>query len=1661
MDGREDNSNGAVVPKKSRSLDLKSLYNSKLTEGAPKENLKRKGSGSHGGGDEKGSKRKKVRKEVALSSLDNADGSGKQVADEEDLGEPELGVSEGFHSISGLNGVLVGVASDVCIPKRKRTLVGRKKSDDGQSSNPVGHPRKEIGSDDLGPKVGSDDSGRAVQSSKVNLKKRFDEFKENRNSDSNSISAQHLKQNGDHAPDSVVNSSRSSSKKSKKRDRKRKVLASDKPRVSKEAEPLINSCTISVELHEDDEENLEENAARMLSSRFDPSCTGFSSSSRSSPLPSANGLSFLLSSSRNIVNHGSKSRSGSESASVDTAGRHLRPRKQYNDKEKKSRKRRHFYEILPGHVDAYWALNRRIKVFWPLDQSWYYGLVNDYDEAQRLHHIKYDDRDEEWINLQTERFKLLLLRNEVPGRAKGGRASTKSRRSDQQNGSKSRKEKQRGEEIKEDDSCGGSSMDSEPIISWLARSSHRLKSSSFHGIKKQKTSVTHPSTTSSLLYDEPVSVQGNGTKSSSRGVANNLSCGSSAQDKLGDNLREKSALQSTTQIKDRKQPTVYFRKRFRRPAPMLPPVPKEKHIIVSTPCSISGDHVVGGIQSVKEQSGRRFEGPLWFNYNEGILKMIWDMESASFKFDLHFPIKLILNEAFQSENLWLLNAVLLLRYGTVVTKWPRVCLEMLFVDNVVGLRFLLFEGCLKMAATLLFFVLRVFHQPAPLGNSDLHLQLPFTSIGFKLSSLHAIKQPLVFAIYNFSRLKNSNWVYLDSKLKRHCILSKQLHLSECTYDNIQALQHGSSKFTAASISEPSSVKVVRKRSRPGINIMGVSKVSTQVDTHQSSDAGERKLPPFALSFAAAPSFFLCLHLKLLMEQSTAHLGLCNHVPEDGQEDAALGTDGYSSIDDCSNRNSEIILLKDTTLSNDAAGDGWSCAVLDQLTGPSTCGDRAVSQNDQNIGLGTGTSISHGSERFGNIHSPESQSHHSAQKPGSLPSSSLIHKDKADNGSPFNGDLRVQIPSVDEFEKPNAQQSPVLSWNMNGSVIPSSNRTAPRSSYRRNNSLSLGFQSPAWSDSKTDSLYNDFSNGPKKPRTQVSYSVPFAGYELSSRHKSHNQKGLPKTRIRKASEKKSSDVARVPEKDFECLSCDANVLITVGDKGWREYGSHVVLELFEQNEWKLSVKISGVTRYSYKAHQFMQLGSTNRFTHAMMWKGGKDWILEFPDRSQWALFKEMHEECYNRNLRAASVKNIPIPGVHLIEENDDDVSEATFVRGTMYFRQLKTDFEMALDSSRVLYDMDSEDEEWFSNIRSSENYNGDLNGITEELFEKTMDLFEKAAFAKLRDQFSPNEIEELALHVGPLCIVKIIYDHWHQRRQKKGMALIRHFQPPMWERYQQQLKEWEVAVTKNNLSSNGSLDKGATLEKPSMFAFCLKPRGLEVQNKGLKHRSQKKISVSGHTNRFRYHDGFHTTGRRPNGLAFTDERFVYSGHSYDSLDDSPLPLTSPRVFSPQDAASMKYYSMSNDAYYRNHMQKLHRSKSKKHGSFMYNNGSQTSGSNSQRMPVSEKRNGVRSNMINHDLPGHRQYAPDGPQKHGVEQLDGSDCVPQQLDEEFRLREAQNASLRVRNTAKFKRHRANNLHSMAEVAIHRAMVALMTADAIKASNEVVGGGSKTNS
>nr|POE68280.1 hypothetical protein CFP56_26172 [Quercus suber] len=76
----------------------------------------------------------------------------------------------------------------------------------------------------------------------------------------------------------------------------------------------------------------------------------------------------------------------------------------------------------------------------------------------------------------------------------------------------------------------------------------------------------------------------------------------------------------------------------------------------------------------------------------------------------------------------------------------------------------------------------------------------------------------------------------------------------------------------------------------------------------------------------------------------------------------------------------------------------------------------------------------------------------------------------------------------------------------------------------------------------------------------------------------------------------------------------------------------------------------------------------------------------------------------------------------------------------------------------------------------------------------------------------------------------------------------HFKPPLWERYQQQVKEWELDLNKNNTNiPNGCQEQAAPIEKPPMFALCLKRRGLEVPNKGSKQRSRRKFSISGESN----------------------------------------------------------------------------------------------------------------------------------------------------------------------------------------------------------------------
>ncbi|KAL1128270.1 hypothetical protein V6Z11_A13G237000 [Gossypium hirsutum] len=1619
MENRVLNSHGAEIPKKSRSLDLKSLYESgDSKEFFKNKSLKRKES-SQEGDDEKRStinnKRKKSRKALPLSSFrtNHDSSSSKSLTEVYDGGVcsglhgPEslkkFGLSQKSKNGCSANGISLSLGdSGTSIPRRKGGFVGRNKFESGQVLKPDGRPSSVVVGVSEDVKLASEDSSTQNVSLKVEEEKLIDDFKESRSSEPSSV--QHLKEEDSVAGHSAVNDGDSSLKRSRRKPRKKKDTVKGGKSFAKKVERLVDSSVKPFgDLQDDDEENLEENAARMLSSRFDPSCTGFSLNSKVSLSPSENGLSFLLASGRDASSR-SKKFSGCESPSLDASARVLRPRERHGEKGN-SRKRRHFYEIFSGDLDANWVLNRKIKVFWPLDKSWYYGFVNDYDKERKLHHVKYDDRDEEWVNLQEERFKLLLFPSEVPNKSEPKRSQGDGDTGDRIRNMKLNKENRKRNAMKEDDSGNGSYMESEPIISWLARSSRRVKSLPLHAVKRQKTSASCCFHRQPLSCDEAVDENGclHGGSLKARKVK--LFGSSALSDRPVDGrIIEDSSLGSCP--KDGKHPIVYFRRRFRRTEKVLWQASESTcgASMVSKPITFLGS--VDDFRDLGELNvclGRLDpEGDLLFTDNAGQLQLnISLLHSKQFRFGLSFPM-LSVNNLFGVKSFWLVHSLLLLQCGTVMTIWPIVHLEVLFVDNEVGLRFLLFQGSLKEAVAFIFQVLKVFYRSAELGKFA-DVRVPVTSIRFKFSLTQDFRKQIVFACCYFHEVKHFKWMFLDCKLKRYCVLNRQLPLSECTYDNIKALQNGTNQLFSSPYKGSSSLEGSRRRYRQGLSRMGVSRGYSCLEVGQLSSSSEKQnknLPLFTLFFGAASTFFISLHLKLLMDYCVARISFQDHDSIENPESSGnLLLDENSNREDCVKKSFESCLGNFLKASSKVASV-TELMTLDLSVSSDGRWRKSLQKHGNSDQIVNGSpAIYHKPEEVGAsaIGQLEKQKCDYSESQQPFLSSKVVDGCKKGSGSSsvLNG-ITVELPPFDQYKVhvdsklPSTQRSTDLTWNKNGGVIPTPNPTAPRSYWHRNrSSSSIGYHAHRWSDGKADFFHNNFGNGPKKPRTQVSYSMPFGGLDYSSKNIGDHQRGLPHKRIRRANEKRSSDVSRGSQKNMELVSCHANLLLTLGDRGWRECGAQVALERIDRNEWKLAVKMSGSTRCSYKAHQFLQPGSANRYTHAMMWKGGKDWILEFTDRSQWAIFKDMHEECYNRNIRAASFFQVLAAGIHRSSQSDGSCSTLEF---------------------------------------------------SDEMFEKVMDMFEKAAYTQQCDQFNSDEIEELMAGVGSMEVITAVYEHWREKRQRVGMPLIRHLQPPLWERYEQQVREWELTMSKvSSIPSNA-------VEKPPMFAFCLKPRGLQVPNRGSKQRSQRKISVSGQINpAFGDHEGFHSFGRRSNGFLFGDEKVLYPLHNYESLEDSPLFQASPRVFSQLDSGIKGYFR---DGFDKHHHQKLRRSESKKICTFLSPNESQMTTSYSQRLIG--KRNGIhQQSMAFSEWPSMHHYFSDGLQRHGPEQLDNPDT------DEFRYRDAASAARHALKMAKFKRERAQRLLFRADLAIHKAVVALMTAEAIKASSDIVNG------
>ncbi|XP_072964334.1 uncharacterized protein [Typha angustifolia] len=1481
---------------------------------------------------------------------------------------------------------LIGSGDRTDVPKRPRGVLRQKKPENSNSlkrfaSNFCGKSSHDAHNDEK--------SGNIFPSTEVltcKRKKRSNDFKENRVGGENSI-------------DCFKNATSNSVQLTRRNDCSRKHSSKVKKAGLSDKTPIHDDGgKFYGDLQEDDEENLEQNAARMLCSLFDPVCSGFPGNRTSSPSKSVNGPLPPQSAHENIKG------SQIEVTKVVGAGRVLRPRKCYGDSF--SRKRRHFYEVYPKDLNPFCIVKQRIRVFWPLDKSWYFGRVKEYDPVTRLHYVRYDDRDKEWIDLRNERFKLLLFPSEV--------ASIYNKRSGLATNLNYTKEKEYT-----DDSSMDSSTESEPIISWLAQSAHRAKSSPANTVMRQNHG--QPTKDSQMSYSFEASRCMDVTPSN---IDPNILFNSSIMPQSSiKNTSEVSLLNSRSGARDRKFSFVYFRRRFRK---------RLKSFVDILEHESSPGNTMGSISIFASVSDRTSAA-------EEHCAATTLLELTPVMFRLSLLLHYIYKCVYGADSVCLSRALFFLQYGKLMRVWPMVHLEIAIFDNALGFRYFLIEVCLKLAVSLVCLLIGTFHQCTQQFDFK-EMQTPFTSIRFKISGMHERGSQIMFVLFSFFRLESSSWVYLDQKLKHHCVKLKELPKADCSYSNIKNFTDGNYQIVPTS-PDPILPEGLSKEYDKGLMhqlLFGKSDANLVICPLDEKDT--------------TPLVLLGFHLKFLTENNVSSIRFQNpisFVSEERTDNDKLRADVCSHVEDPSDQASAITLEMIGYSSGQAASSSGGLTldhakVLTDALSASNDGDwmrPSINSFSREVTV-TGSTEESRDDGKNKDDSTVVQFERLSCETGSCPgadkqysSHSLYFTPDKSEGGPYSCE---DTPNKDGV---GMQSAPNLVSEMNGHSIRFAKPTAPRSAWHRNHHISVsrsfGYRSRLWLE---DSMRNGFVSGSKKPRSQVSYSFCPQGDELSSDSRNNHRKAYTYKNV-----KRLSGSSGTPDNFLDSLICHANVLITVGDRGWRECGAQVLLEFDDQQEWRICIKLSGVIKYIHKASHILQPGTTNRYTHAMMWKGGKDWYLEFPDRGQWSLFKQMHEECYNRNIRAASIKNIPTPGVRMVAGGHNVNAEVPFLRSSKYIRQVGTEIDMALDPAHVLYDMDSGDEEWVSKLRFSDSKAINISEVTEDLFERVMDTFEKLAYAHHCDEFNANQIAELMANVGPLDIIEVIHEYWRVKRQKKGLPLIRQFQPALWMFYQKQLKEWESAMSIMCSSRDSCQDKERLIKKPLMFAFCLRPRGLELPNKGLKQRSHKKILFPGHHNSFvREQNCFYNSGRKLAEVSVREEKAILNIPSYESSDSFGWHQSSSSI-SPKDTVktesqdSLPYYDVTD----RGPPPKSYICSVKKRRMF-------PSSENCEVAPFLRAQRFKRNGACRR---GADMYELSKPNKLP---FDTFQDLKVDLDE-VRLRDASSAAQHALTMAKLKREKAQWLLHKADLALHRATVALMTAEAIKSSErDLIGAG-----
>lgn len=246
-------------------------------------------------------------------------------------------------------------------------------------------------------------------------------------------------------------------------------------------------------------------------------------------------------------------------------------------------------------------------------------------------------------------------------------------------------------------------------------------------------------------------------------------------------------------------------------------------------------------------------------------------------------------------------------------------------------------------------------------------------------------------------------------------------------------------------------------------------------------------------------------------------------------------------------------------------------------------------------------------------------------------------------------------------------------------------------------------------------------------------------------------------------------------NVDTSTCFANILVIESDRCYREEGATFELVKSDPNQWFVAIDKDGTRRYDVMVQHVMKTCSFNRITHAIIWTCDNGWRLEFPNRRDWLIFKELYKECAEHNIKAPKASGIPVPGVREVPSYSQS-SRGSFKRPHSYITCKDDELTRALEKGTANYDLDCDDELWLDKFNNEFFQDKRIDEhVSAVAFEQIINSFEKGLFCRQDDYSDVGVAVDLSMNLERKEVLEAVHNYWMRRRKQKKSALARVFQ----------------------------------------------------------------------------------------------------------------------------------------------------------------------------------------------------------------------------------------------------------------------------------------------